>query len=327
MARNITFVEAVSEALKQMMQQDKRVFVLGEDVGEYGGAFGATKGLWQEFGSERVRDTAISEEAIVGAAVGAAMTGMRPVAELQYSDFVTIAMDQVVNQAAKIRYMFGGGLNVPMVLRAPVGGYLSEAAQHSQNLEAWFIHTPGLIAVSPSTPYDAKGLLISAIEAEDPVVFFEHKVLYRSRGEVPEELYTIPIGKAELKREGSDLTIITYSYSTNMCLEAAEKLSENGIEAGVLDLRTLSPIDKESILEMVKGSGRALIVHEAHRQCGIGAEISSLIMESCFHKLKAPVQRVASEHVPIPYSPILQNEVLPQIDDIVHAADILMNSG
>ena len=324
MPRTITFLEAVREALAQAMRRDPRVFVIGEDVGEYGGAFGATKGLWQEFGPERVRDTAISEQAIVGAAVGAAMTGLRPVAELQYSDFVTIAMDQVVNQAAKIRYMFGGELGVPLVIRAPVGGYRSEAAQHSQNLEAWFAHMPGLRVISPSTPYDAKGLLLAAIELEDPVLFFEHKVLYASKGEVPEQPYSIPVGRAEVKRPGADMTLVTYSYEVLLCLKAAEQLAAAGIDAGVVDLRTLSPIDGELICGEVSQTGKCVVVYEAHRQCGLGAEIAAMIGEECFAALKSPVLRVAAKNVPIPYSPVLQKAVLPQIEDIVAAARAVM---
>ena len=326
MARTITYVQAINEALDQAMEQDSRVFVLGEDVGQFGGAFGATRGLWEKYGAERVRDTAISEEAIVGSAVGAAMTGLRPVAELQYSDFVTICMDQVVNQAAKIRYMFGGKLSMPLVVRAPTGGYLSEAAQHSQNLEAWFAHIPGLVVITPSTPYDAKGLLLSAIAMDDPVIYLEHKVLYRSKMEVPEDPYTIPIGKGEVKRKGNDITLITYSYETELCLQAAKQLSEQGIEAGVIDLRTVSPIDTPLVTEEVSRTGRAIIVYEAHRQCGVGAELSALIMENCFNRLKAPVLRVAAEDVPLPYSPVLQKRVLPQVEGIVEAVQKTMKA-
>ena len=326
MARTITYVQAINEALDQAMEQDSRVFVLGEDVGRFGGAFGATRGLWEKYGAERVRDTAISEEAIVGSAVGAAMTGLRPVAELQYSDFVTICMDQVVNQAAKIRYMFGGKLSMPLVVRAPTGGYLSEAAQHSQNLEAWFAHIPGLVVITPSTPYDAKGLLLSAIAMDDPVIYLEHKVLYRSKMEVPEDPYTIPIGKGEVKRKGNDITLITYSYETELCLQAAKQLSEQGIEAGVIDLRTVSPIDTPLVTEEVSRTGRAIIVYEAHRQCGVGAELSALIMENCFNRLKAPVLRVAAEDVPLPYSPVLQKRVLPQVEGIVEAVQKTMKA-
>jgi pyruvate/2-oxoglutarate/acetoin dehydrogenase E1 component len=299
------------------MAEDARVIVLGEDVGRCGGAFGATRGLWQRFGGDRVRDTAVSEQAIVGCSVGAAMTGLRPVAELQYSDFVTIAMDQLVNQAAKIRYMFGGVQGVPLVIRAPVGGYLSEAAQHSQSLEAWFVHVAGLKVISPSTPYDAKGLLIAAIECDDPVVFFEHKKLYGAKGEVPEDRYTVPIGKAEVKRKGRDLTIISYSYAVSLCLQAADRLADDGIEATVVDMRTLSPMDTRTIVEESSRTGRVMVVHEANRRCGVGAEISAVVCEACFASLKAPVLRVAAHGVPIPYSPVLQQAVLPQIDDVV----------
>jgi pyruvate dehydrogenase E1 component beta subunit len=324
MARILSYVAAIREALEQKMEQDSRVIILGEDVGRYGGAFAATKGLWQRFGPERVRDTAVSEQAIIGSSVGAAMTGLRPVAELQYSDFVTIAMDQVVNQAAKIRYMFGGNESVPLVIRAPVGGYLSEAAQHSQSLEAWFVHVPGLTVISSSSPYDAKGLLIAAIDCDDPVLFFEHKLLYGTKGEVPEEPYTIPIGKADIKRSGSDLTIITYSYATKLCLEAAKRLAGENIDATVIDLRTLSPIDKTTIVEESAKTGRVMVVHEANRQCGLGAEISALVSEACFSKLKRPVLRIAAHHFPIPYSPVLQQAVLPQIEDIMKAGRELM---
>jgi pyruvate/2-oxoglutarate/acetoin dehydrogenase E1 component len=320
MSRMITFIDAVREAQEQKMEQDERVYIIGEDIGEFGGAFGATKGLWQKYGAERVRDAAISEEAIIGSSVGTAMTGMRPIAEIQFSDFMTICMDQIVNQAAKIRYMFGGRLTVPLVIRAPIGGYIFNAAQHSQSLEAWFCHVPGLVVVIPSTPYDAKGLLISSIERDDPVMFFEHKKLYWTKGDVPEEMYTVPIGKAERKREGEDITIITYAYTTNLCLEACAQLEKEGIHAGLVDLRTVSPIDRETIFDEVCKTGRALVVHEASRNCGVGAEVSSLITEHCFSSLKAPIIRIGAKHSPVPYSPVLEKAVLPQVEDIVAAA-------
>ena len=268
--------------------------------------------MLQEFGPERIRDTPISEAVITGAAAGAAVTGMRPIAEIMFSDFMTIATDQIVNQAAKMRYMFGGKAKVPMVVRTPEGSGTGAAAQHSQSLEAWFCHIPGLKVVAPSTPYDAKGLLISSIEDDNPVIFMEQKLLYRTKGMVPQEMYRIPIGKADIKRSGSDVTIITYGRMVKMCLDSAEKLAAEGISVEVIDLRTLRPLDKDTIIESVSRTSRAIIVHEACLTGGLGGEISSIISESdAFFHLDAPIMRVCGADIPIPYNPILEKNAVP----------------
>lgn len=277
--RVITFREAIIEALREEMRQDERVFILGEDVGIYGGAYGATRGLWEEFGEERVRDTAISEQAIIGAAIGAAMTGMRPVAEIMYVDFMTLAMDQFCNQAAKIRYMFGGKAKIPLVVRTQGGAGRCIAAHHSQSLEAWFLHVPGIYVVMPSTPYDAKGLLKSAIRNDNPILFIEHKSMYNNKGEVPVEEYTIPLGVAEVKKEGKDLTIVAHSRSAVYALQAAEELEKEGISAEVVDPRTLHPLDIETILTSVKKTNRVMIVEEGCKTGGVGAEFGMQIVE------------------------------------------------
>lgn len=318
--RELRYVEAIREALRQEMRRDPRVFLMGEDIGVYGGAFGVTDGLLEEFGPERVIETPISELAIAGAAVGAALAGMRPVIEIMFMDFITLAMEQIVNQAAKIHFMFGGNASVPIVVRTPAGAGTGAAAQHSQSLEAWFVHTPGLKVVMPSTPYDAKGLLISSIRDNNPVIFIEHKLLYRTKGPVPEEEYTIPLGVAEVKREGRDVTIIATSLMVLRALAAAEKLAQEGIEAEVIDPRTLKPLDVDTIVNSVKKTGRALIVHEAPITCGIGAEILARIVESeAFYYLQAPIKRLAGRDVPIPYNRELERSVIPQEEDIVNA--------
>ncbi len=326
MTREITYAEAIREALRQEMRRDERVFLIGEDIGIYGGAFGVTYGLLEEFGEERVRDTPISEQTIAGAAIGAALIGMRPVAEIMFMDFVTLAMEQMVNQAAKLRFMFGGKAKVPMVLRTPAGSGTGAAAQHSQSLEAWFVHVPGLKVVMPSTPYDAKGLLISAIRDDNPVIFVEHKLLYKTKGPVPEEEYTIPLGVADVKREGSDVTIVATSIMVRRALAAAEKLAQEGIEAEVIDPRTLKPLDTETIISSVMKTGRALIVHEAPKTCGFGAEVSARITEGeAFFYLDAPVRRLAGMDVPIPYNPKLERGVVPQEEDIIKAVRELVS--
>lgn len=323
--RTITFQEAVREAMCQKMRSDERVFILGEDIGIYGGAFGVTNGMLEEFGPERVRITPISESAITGCAVGAAMTGMRPILEIQFSDFITIATDQLVNQAAKLRYMFGGKGKVPMVVRTPSGSGVGLAAQHSQSLESWMTHIPGLKVVQPSTPYDAKGLLMAAMEDDNPVVFYEHKVLYSMKGEVPEEPYVIPLGKADIKRSGTDVTIIATSIMVHRALEAADRLSHEGISAEVIDPRTLVPLDTDTIVESVKKTGRAIVVHEAVKRSGFGAEIVSVIQESdAFDFLDAPILRVAGRNIPMPYSSILEKHAVPQVEDIIAAAHTVM---
>ena len=318
--RELTTSQAIKEALSLEMRRDDHVFLLGEDVGLYGGAFGVTLGMIDEFGSERVRDTPISESAITGAAVGAALLGMRPVVEIQFSDFTTIAMDQLVNQAAKIRYMFGGKGKVPMVLRTPGGSGTGAAAQHSQSLEAWFAHIPGLKVVLPSSPAEAKGLLTAAIRDDNPVVFLEHKLLYKIKGDVPEEQYTIPIGKARVAREGKDVTIVSWSYTVVKALKAAEALAAEGIDAEVVDLRSLLPLDSETIIASVKKTGRLVIAHESVQHGGFGGEVAATIADSeAFGYLDAPIKRVGGKLTPIPCNPVLEAAAVPQVDDICAA--------
>lgn len=324
--REITYAQAIKEAMSEEMRADENVFLMGEDVGLYGGAFGVSVGMFQEFGDERVRDTPISEAVIAGAAVGAAITGMRPIAEIMFSDFTTISMDQLVNQAAKTRYMYGGKASVPMVLRTPSGSGTGAAAQHSQSPEAWFCHVPGLKVVIPSTPYDAKGLLKSAIRDNNPVMFFEQKLLYRKKGEVPEEDYSIPLGVADIKRSGEDLTIISYGRMIPVCLEVAENLSKEGIDIEVVDPRTLVPLDKETIINSAKKTGRVLIVHEACQTGGYGGEIAAVITDSpAFFYLDAPVKRLCGLDVPIPYCPELEKNVVPTVDTVTAAVRELLN--
>jgi pyruvate dehydrogenase E1 component beta subunit len=323
--REITYAQAINEAMSQEMRRDDKVFFLGEDIGIYGGAFGVSAGMFAEFGPDRVRDTPISEAAIIGAAVGAACTGMRPIAELMFSDFSAVAMDQIVNQAAKMRYQFGGQAKVPLVIRTPGGSGAGAAAQHSQSIEAWFCHVPGLKVVVPSTPYDAKGLLISAIRDDNPVMFFEQKLLYRKKGPVPEEAYTVPLGAAEVKRTGKDLTLITYGRMLPLCLEVADNLAEKGIDIEIIDPRTLLPLDKESLIASVKKTGKTLIVHEAVQTGGIGGEISAVISDSeAFFYLDAPIKRVGALDVPIPYCLELEREVVPTAAGITRAVYQLM---
>ena len=323
--REITYAQAINEAMSQEMRRDDKVFFLGEDIGIYGGAFGVSAGMFAEFGGDRVRDTPISEAAIIGAAVGAACTGMRPIAELMFSDFSAVAMDQIVNQAAKMRYQFGGQAKVPLVIRTPGGSGAGAAAQHSQSIEAWFCHVPGLKVVVPSSPYDAKGLLISAIRDDNPVMFFEQKLLYRQKGPVPEEAYTIPFGVAEVKRTGKDLTLITYGRMLPICLEVADKLAKKEISIEVIDPRTLLPLDKASLIASAKKTGKVLIVHEAVQTGGIGGEISAIISDSdAFFYLDAPIRRICGLDVPIPYCFELEREVVPTADSITRAVYQLM---
>ncbi|MBE9472561.1 MAG: alpha-ketoacid dehydrogenase subunit beta [Chloroflexi bacterium] len=319
--RELSYAEAIREALRQEMQRDERVFIIGEDVGVYGGAFGVTLGLVEEFGEERVIDTPISELGIAGAITGAALTGMRPVGEIMFMDFTTLAAEQLVNQAAKIRFMFGGRAKVPLVLRTPAGSGTGAAAQHSQSLENWFVHVPGLKVVMPSTPYDAKGLLLASIRDDNPVIFVEHKLLYRVKGPVPEEPYTIPLSTAEVKREGRDLTIVATSIMVKRSLEAAEQLAREGIEAEVVDPRTLKPLDGETIIRSVMKTGRVLIVHEACKTGGYGGELAAVIAESeAFDYLDAPIIRLAGRDMPIPYNRTLEYHTVPQVENIVEAA-------
>lgn len=323
--REITYAEAIREALRQEMQRDERVFLMGEDLGIYGGAFGVTSGLVDEFGEERVRDTPISEAVIAGAAAGAAMTGMRPVAEIMFMDFTTIAMEQLVNQAAKTRFMFGGKATVPMVLRTPGGSGTGAAAQHSQSLEAWFVHAPGLKVVMPSTPYDAKGLLISSIRDDNPVIFIEQKLLYRTKGPVPEDQYTVPLSVADVKREGRDVTIVATGVMVQRSLAAAEKLAQDGIEAEIVDPRTLKPYDAETITQSVIKTGRVCIVNEGYTSCGFAGEISAMISEGpAFLHLNAPIRRLAGLDIPIPYNRTLEYHTVPQEENIIAAARELM---
>lgn len=316
--REITFQEAIRESMSQEMRENELVYLMGEDIGVYGGAFGVTNGMIGEFGKERIRDTPISEIGFTGAAVGSAITGMRPIVEIQFSDFLLVTIDQLVNQAAKMRYMFGGKGKVPMVLRTPNGSGLGFAAQHSQSLEAWLAHIPGLKVVQPSTPYDAKGLLKAAMDEDNTVVFFEHKMLYGMKGEVPEEAYSIPLGKADVKREGQDVTIIATSIMVQRSLEAAAQLESEGISCEVIDPRTLLPLDEETIIESVKKTGRAVVVHEAVKRGGFGGEIASVIQESeAFDYLDAPIQRLGGRFIPIPYNPELEKKSVPQVADII----------
>ncbi|MGE5573168.1 MAG: alpha-ketoacid dehydrogenase subunit beta [Bacteroidota bacterium] len=317
--REITFSQATLEAMAEEMRRDSTVFVLGEDIARQGGIFGQFKGLPQEFGYERVLDTPISETAIVGSAVGAALTGMRPVADMHFADFVTCAMDEIANQAAKIRYMFGGQARLPLVVRAPDGVIKSAAAQHSQSLEAWFLHVPGLKVVIPATPYDAKGLLKAAIRDDDPVLYFEHKALFAMKGPVPEEEYIVPIGKADVKRPGGDVTCVTYSVMVHRALEAADELARDGIEVEVVDLRTLVPMDIDTVVQSVKKTKKVVVAHEACRRGGAGAEIAATITEEAFDYLDAPVVRVGTMDVPIPFSPPLEARVVPRKKEIVEA--------
>ena len=318
--REITYAEAIREAMSEEMRRDENVYLLGEDVGLYGGAFGVSVGMMDEFGEERVRDTPISEAVIAGAAAGSAVTGMRPIAELMFMDFSTIAMDAIVNQAAKMRYMFGGKAQVPFVLRCPAGSGTGAAAQHSQSLEAWFCHIPGLKVVAASTPYDVKGLLKSSIRDNNPVIFVEQKLLYRVKGEVPEEEYTIPLGKADIKREGKDVTVVTYGRMLQRVLEAAEEAEKDGISVEVVDPRTLVPLDTETIIKSVMKTGKLIVVNEAVKTGSFAGEIVSRVVESeAFDYLDSEVIRLSGKDTPIPYNPKLEASVVPNKDDIKEA--------
>ena len=316
-ARIITYKEAVREAMCEEMRNDENVFFMGEDIGAYCGAFGVSKGMLEEFGPERIRETPISETAFMGAGVGAAITGMRPIVELMFSDFMAVCYDQIINQAAKMHFMFAGKVNVPMVIRTPTGGGTGAAAQHSQSLEQMYCHIPGLKVVVPSTPYDAKGLLKSAIRDNNTVVFLEPKRLYNTKGEVPEGEYTIPLGKADIKREGTDVSIITYGRTVQMSLEAAKKLEADGIQAEVLDLRTLSPLDTEAVVATAKKTHRVVVVHEAVQFAGFGGEVVAAIADSdAFYYLDAPVKRVGGLYCPVPFNPILEAAAFPTPEKI-----------
>ena len=302
------------------MHRDRSVFLLGEDIGRYwGGAFKVTDGLAQEFGDERVRDTPISESAIVGAAVGAAITGMRPVAEIMFGDLTALAMDQIANQAAKIRYMFGGQAKCPIVVRTPFGAGVNIASHHSQSLEAWFMHVPGMYVAVPSTPYDAKGLLKTAIRGENPVFFCEHKLLYPVEGSIPEDEYLIPFGVADVKREGSDVTVVATSYMVHKALKAAESLEKDGVSVEVVDPRTLTPLDRETISNSVKKTGKIVIVSEDCKTAGVSAEIAATIAERALDYLDAPIKRVTAPDTPIPFSPPLEQFIIPNEQSIIRA--------
>lgn len=313
----ITYAQALNQALREELRTDPRVFLMGEDIGLHGGIFRVTADLFAEFGAERIRDTPISESGFIGLGIGAAIAGMRPVVELLFMDFALVAADQIVNQAAKLRYMAGGTLSVPIVIRAQQGGGRGNGAQHSQSFESWMAQIPGLIVIAPSTPADAKGLLKAAIRAGNPVVFIEHKLLYNTKGEVPDGEHVLPIGRADIKRSGRDVTIVAYSRMLLLAMEAAMQLADKGIEAEVIDLRTIEPLDMDTVIASVKGTGRLLVVHEAHSNCGVGAEIIARMYEQAQDALVVPARRLGAKHVPIPVAEVLENFVLPQVDDIV----------
>ncbi|MBE9569773.1 MAG: alpha-ketoacid dehydrogenase subunit beta [Proteobacteria bacterium] len=322
--REISCSTALREALEEEMERDDTIFIIGEDLVAHGGIFGQFEGLPERFPG-RVIDSPISETCIVGSGVGAALTGMRPIVDMHFADFVTTGMDEIANQMAKIRYMFGGQAKIPMVLWAPDGGGLSAAAQHSQSLESWFVHIPGLKVVAPSEPSDVKGLIKAAIRDDDPVIFFQHKRLFAQTGDVPEDEYIIPIGSAAVKRPGKDITILTYSRMTYLCLEAAEQLAKEEIDVEIVDLRTLKPLDFALIAESVKKTYNVLIVHEACLTGGFGAEIAARIGEELFDYLDAPVMRIGAKDVPIPFSPVMEDFVLPKVSDVVEGVKKVLN--
>jgi 2-oxoisovalerate dehydrogenase E1 component beta subunit len=320
MSKDLTYLEAIREGLAEEMRRDPKVFVLGEDVGAYGGAFGVTQGLFDEFGDARVVDTPISESAIVGISIGAALRGYRPVAEMQFADFISCGFDQIVNQAATLRYRYGGRASVPIVVRAPSGGNVGGGLYHSQNPEGWFIHRPGLKVVAPSTAYDAKGLLKAAIRDDNPVIYLEHKYLYRrAKGPVPEGDEVVPIGVAATCRDGDDVTLVTYGAMVTPSVEAADRLSKEGVEVEVIDLRSLLPYDKDAIFRSLEKTSRVLIVHEDVKTLGLGAELSAVIMEERFEALDAPVLRVTYPDTHVPFSQVLEQANLPNADSIAAA--------
>jgi acetoin:2,6-dichlorophenolindophenol oxidoreductase subunit beta len=319
--RELTYAEAIREAMDISLERDERVILMGEDIGVYGGAFQVTGNLVEKYGTDRVVDTPISELGGAGVAVGAALTGLRPIFEFQFSDFAALAMEQIVNQAAKIRYMLGGAVSVPLVMRFPAGSGTGAAAQHSQSLEAWFGHVPGLKVIQPSTPEDAKGMLLAAMEDPDPVMIFEHKILYKMKGHVPAGYYTTPIGKAAVRRSGKDVSIVATSLMVHKALAAADTLAGEGIDAEVIDLRTVRPMDRETILESVRKTGKLISVYEGVKTLGVGSEISAMVAESdAFDFLDAPIVRLGGAESPIPYNPELEKAVVPQVPDILEAA-------
>jgi pyruvate dehydrogenase E1 component beta subunit len=321
--REITFGQAINEALAEEMRRDPRVFVMGEDVAEAGTAFKVLVGLVQEFGPQRVIDSPISEAGITGIGVGAAMTGMRPVVDIMFGDFITLTMDQMVNQAAKIHYMSGGKLKVPMVLRTTLGATRRSAAQHSQSLHAWFSHVPGLKVVVPSTPYDAKGLLKTAIRDDNPVAFFEDKMMYQLKGKVPATDYTIPFGVADIKRAGTDITLVATSSMVHVALEAAKRLAEIDLSAEVIDPRTTLPLDKHTLIESAKKTSRVIVIDEGYERYGVTAEIASVIADGAFYYLDAPVKRMGAMNVPIPFSPALEDLTVPTEETVFQMAKVL----
>ena len=318
--REITYREALREAMREEMRRDESVFQLGEDIGPFGGAYKVTLGLSEEFGKTRMLDTPLAEAGIAGAAIGAAIVGMRPIAEIMYMDFSTIASDMIINLASKIRFMTGGGVKVPLVIRTQEGGGVSAGPQHSQCLEAMYLNAPGLIIVLPSTPYDANGLLKSAVREDNPVLFVEHKNLYNTKGPVPEEEYLVPLGKTDVKREGSDVTVVAISKSVVLALEAAEILEREGISLEIIDPMTIKPLDEDTIIDSVKKTGKLLIVHEAHRTGGFGAEVAALVADKAIDYLDAPIKRLAALDSPVPFGLSLEAFVLPTAKDIVEAA-------
>ncbi len=321
--RELTFAQAINEALAEEMRRDRTVFIIGEDVAEAGTPFKVLSGLLNEFGKERVIDSPISEAGITGIVVGAAMTGMRPVVDIMFGDFITLTMDQMVNQAAKIHYMSGGKLKVPMVLRTTLGATRRSAAQHSQSLHAWLSHIPGLKVVLPATPYDAKGLLKSAIRDENPVAFFEDKMMYQLKGPVPEEEYTIPLGSADIKRAGKDITLVATSSMVLVSLSAAEILGSSGISAEVIDVRTTKPLDRQTLIESAKKTTRAIVVDEGYEGYGVTAEIAAVISDGAFYYLDAPVKRMGAMDVPVPFSPVLEDRTVPTAEAVVAVAKTL----
>jgi len=320
----VTFGEAIRQAYEEEMKRDENVFLMGEDVGRWGSLYRSSRGLLEQFGPNQVKDAPISEAAIAGCGIGAAMMGMRPIAEIMYIDFVSIAMDQIVNHAAKWHQLSGGEVKIPMVLKTQGGCGRRNSSQHSQSLENWFVNIPGIIVVMPSTPYDVKGLLKSSIRNDNPVVFIEHKCLYFDKGEVPEEEYLIPLGKADVKREGDDVTIIATSWMVQFALRAADQLAEDGISCEVVDPRTLWPLDKETIINSVKKTGRCIVVTEAPMEGGWSGEAASVVQENCFEDLKKPVKRLCTERTGIPYGPVFEREIIPNEPKIVDAVKMII---
>lgn len=317
--RQITYLQALNEALREELTRDERVFIAGEDVAVFGGGLGVTQGLYQEFGEKRVMDTPISEAAIIGLGVGAAATGLRPCVEIQFMDFIGCCMEQILNQMAKLRYMFGGKITLPLVVRTPAGAGLNAGAQHSQSLESFFTHIPGIKVVMPSMPYDAKGLLKASIRDENPVMFIEPKLLMAFEGPVPEEEYTLPLGEADIKREGKDVSIVSWSYMVHVALRAAETLAKDGIQAEIVDLRTLKPLDEKTLLGSVEKTGKVIILHEAWRTTGFGAEVAAVIAEKAFDYLDAPITRVTAPDTPAPFSPVLESFFMPDEENVIQA--------